>query len=73
MKLPFEAQCLEVVRKGYISKRLSNKRKKHCEIQVEPTLCQNKIWFEQSLKEDYAIGKCPVKTHNPVYRKIETR
>ena len=67
---PYQAQCLEVARKGYTSSRWSKKKNKRILSQVEPTLCQEMIWFEPSLQPGIMVGKCPMVTHNPVYRKV---
>lgn len=67
---PFKAQCLEIAKKGYTSSRWSKKKNRRKEYQVEPVLCQQVIWFQPSLKDGIAVGKCPSETHNPVYRKV---
>ena len=67
---PFQAECGEISRKGFTSSRWSKKKNKRSEYWVDPTMCEEKIWFEPSLKDGIMVGKCPVATHNPVYRKV---
>lgn len=66
---PFKARCGEIARNGYFSSRLIKGKRRT--VEVHPTECEKEIWFEPSLQPGIAVGKCPISTHNPVYRKTE--
>lgn len=64
---PFQDVCGEISRKAYTSRRV-NRKGKVIFSDVEASRCEVRIWFEPSLKDGVFIGRCPVATHNPVYR-----